>query len=394
MSGSETAFFSLPPYTLQSYQKSGDSRKKIVASLLHKPQELLVTILILNIFCNILIQNTVSSLFGTMSGWLLKVGVPLAITLVIGEIIPKSLAISNNAFISQKVSVFLQFFYNLIAPIRIALTKITNFLSHYLFFFLKRSKPLTKDELQMIVTISEQEGILDPMEKRVIDGYLDLLHTFAKEKMRPRDEIVYYRIGEPIDQLIQCFTKRKAEKIPVCQDDLNNVLGMINFDMFFENIHVIKNSKEVRPYLSKPLYLPDTTLCWDALILMEQKKEFFALIVDEYGIICGEMSREDLFESIIGEVHGVREEKQNFRVVEENVIIASGKMEIEEFEKFFGVILYSKSHPATIAGFILDQLGDIPQSGTKFKTQDFLFYILGADEKKIDKIFIRRLKIL
>lgn len=392
MSGTETAFFSLPPYTLNSYKKSKDYKKQTIALLLNKPQELLVTILILNILCNILIQNTVSSLFGNISGWVLKVGVPLAITLVLGEIIPKSFAIANNTFIANKVAIPLNFFYRLIAPVRKGLTRFTNGISHYLFFFLKKPQSLSTEELKMVVTTSEKEGVLTQMEKQYIYGYLNLFNTITKEKMRPRDEVVFFKLSDSLDHLIYLFKEKKLSKIPVCKNNLNDVLGIIHFQSFFMHLSEISTTSDLVPFLSKPLFIPETTLGWDAFVLMEEKKEPLALIVDEYGMICGLMTKEDLFESIVGEVHDLRAEPKNFRIVDENVIIARGKMEIEEFEKHFHVQLQTKTNPTTMAGFLIDQLEEIPLSGTKFKTQNFLFYILNADEKKIDKIFIRWLK--
>lgn len=392
MSGTETSFFSLPAYTLNSYKKSSDFKKQTIAKLLNKPQELLVTILILNILCNILIQNTVSSLFGNISGWLLKVGIPLAITLVLGEIIPKSFAISNNTFIANKVALPLNFFYRLIAPIRLFLTRFTNVFSHYLFFFLKKPQLLSHEELKMVVTTSEKEGVLTDLEKQYIYGYLNLFNTLAKEKMRPRDEVVFFKLRDPLSYLVHLFKEKKLSKIPVCKNNLNDVVGIINFQCFFTHFAEISQKNDLIPFLTKPLFIPETTLSWDAFVLMEGKKESLALIVDEYGMICGLMTKEDLFESIIGEVHDLRAERKNYRIVDENVIIARGKMEIEEFEKHFQTSLHTKTNPTTMAGFVIDQLEEIPLSGTKFKAQNFLFYILSADEKKIDKIFIRRLK--
>ena len=107
LSSSETAFFSLSTFTISSYKIDPDNRKKLIGRLLDKPRELLVTILILNTLSNVLVQNTVSDIFGNYPSWLLKVGLPLVLTLFFGEVIPKSIAIMNNKTTSYKVAPFI-----------------------------------------------------------------------------------------------------------------------------------------------------------------------------------------------------------------------------------------------------------------------------------------------
>ena len=141
LSGAETALFSLSKFTLKSYKYSKDKRKKTVHKLLSKPRDLLVTILMLNILSNVLVQNTFSNIFGNFQSFVLKVGVPLLLILLFGEIIPKSLAITNNKKISAAVSPIIFFIYKILGPIRVFFTFITSYISRFLFFFFKKGTP-------------------------------------------------------------------------------------------------------------------------------------------------------------------------------------------------------------------------------------------------------------
>ena len=185
-SASETALFSLSPMLVKSFAKSDSTRKKLIASLLNSPYELLVTILMINVLVNILIQNTTSHIFGTLSSWLLTVGVPLGITLIFGEIIPKTLAMQNNKAYANFISPVIAFARTVLGPIRSAITIFASFLVRSLFFFLTKEKKITKEELKHALKTGEQQGILNTREAALMQGYIYLRHKAVKEFKRHR----------------------------------------------------------------------------------------------------------------------------------------------------------------------------------------------------------------
>ena len=133
-SASETALFSLSSMKVKTFKQDSDKRKRLVAELLANPRDLLVTIIMLNILMNLLIQNVVSNIFGQYSTWLLNVGVPLALTLVFGEVIPKSIGLANNAKIAYRIAPWMALCKKVLLPIRQVLASVTNLVSRILFF--------------------------------------------------------------------------------------------------------------------------------------------------------------------------------------------------------------------------------------------------------------------
>lgn len=392
LSASETSLFSLSSYTLKSYAKNEDSRKNLIFHMMKKPRDLLVTILMMNIFANILVQNTVSSIFGNFSSWALKVGVPLFLTLFFGEIIPKTIALPNNKKISYKVAPFISFSYRMLKPIRLVLVKITEIISRTIFFFLRKEKHLSYHEIHMILEKSKEKGILSHDESELIKGYLKINDSLVKEEMRPREEIIYFDINKPISDLIYLFKKEECTRIPVCDKNLDNVLGIISSHYYFFHSEEIKDSKQLIQYLKKPFFVPDTLPSKNLLFKLRHKNESIALVVDEYGSISGIITQEDIVESIIGEISDLRDIKSKYTRSDEGVIIASGKLELDEFRDIFGFDLPKKSHSATLGGWIIDQFEDIPQAGTKLEYEGFLFYILSADPNRIKRVYIRRIQ--
>lgn len=392
IAASETALFSLSLMRVKAYRHNADKRKQLVAALLMRPRELLVTIIIVTIVLNILVQNTVAKIFADVPSWGLNVGLPLALTLVFGEIIPKSIALANNDRIAYRVAPMLNWLSRLLGPVRIALLYITDFVSRCLFFYLKKEEDISIDELQHTLKTSRLAGVLNEDEAELVNGYLKLKESSVKELMRPREEVLYFDIEEPISKLVHLFVDQECSRIPVCKESLDNFLGVITSKRFFLQRESFNKSEDVLPVLRKAFFVPETT---DADLLLKQmyeKQESIAIVVDEYGSVSGLISLEDLVEVVVGEIADRRDEKSRYTRSGEDIIIASGKLELMELEDIFGIALSSENNMVTIGGWLTEQMGDIPKTGAKYVTENFLFHVLSADPNRVRRVYIRRLK--
>src|SRR5690606_24380392 len=131
---------------------------------------------------NLLIQNTVSNLVASYGLWILKVGVPLLLTLIFGEILPKSYGITNNVSVAMQTAPLIDKVTRIVAPIRNPLTKATNWISQFLFFFFRKEEEISVNELRLVFKNSEQSGVLLPQECKLMNGMLDLHHAIIKER--------------------------------------------------------------------------------------------------------------------------------------------------------------------------------------------------------------------
>jgi len=389
---SQIALFSLSSTEVKLYKLNPDKRKQLIASLLSRPRNLLVTLLFCDIGANILIQNTSANLFGNYSTWLLKVGVPLVITLFIGEIIPKTLALSYNKTIATHVVRAVAFIEKILGPLLRAMTYITTRISHILFFFLRKEKEISKDELRHVLKSSENSGILSLDETKLIEGYLSLTDYTVKERMHPRHEILFYDIHDPISKLIHLFIEKECTRVPVCDGDLQNMLGILTAKIFFLHRNTIESGTDLTAHLIKPYYVPETILARTLLHHFFHQEEMMGIVVDEYGSISGIITQEDLFEVVVGEIADRRDEKTRYTSAGSDVIITSGKFELSEFEQLFGVELPTENNMVTLGGWLTEQLGSIPKSGTKHIWNGFLFQVLAADPNRVRRIYIRRVK--
>ncbi len=377
---------------VKSFRSDSDRRKQLVAKLLSSPRDLLVTIIMFNIIVNILIQNVTSSIFGDFSGWALNIGIPLILTVVFGEVVPKSIGMAHNVSISYRVAPVLNAAQRFFLPIRKFLIYVTSIISRLIFFFLKSEEEISFDELQHALKTSRHYGILNEDEAELMRGFLHLQDSLVKELMRPREEVLFYDVEEPLSKLIHLFVDQECSRIPVCRESLDNIIGIITSQIFFIHREKLQTVTDLLPVLIKPFFIPEGTPAEALLRQMYDKEESIALVVDEYGSISGLISLEDLVERVVGEIADARDEKSRYTMSGEDILIASGKLELAEFEKIFGVTLHSENNMVTIGGWLTELMGDIPKTGSKYAAHGFFFHVLAADAKRIRRIYIRRLK--
>jgi putative hemolysin len=390
-SASETALFSLSSMKVKAYQKASNPRKRLIAHLVLQPRDLLVTVFMLNTLVNILIQNVSSSMFGEEASWHLKVGFPLFIMLFFGEIFPKYYGLQNNVSLAYHVAPSIDLLQKFLKPLRKWVIAITSPISYLMFFFLKKEKSISGDELKHVLKASEAHGVLHPDEAELVKGYLNLQDMLVKELMRPRGDMQCYDIEEPLSKLIYLFAEKKHSRIPVYDNVLENMIGIISAKQFFLHHNEIKNPNELRQWLVKPFYVPENTPSRMLLRRLDKQNEEMAIVVDEYGSISGLITREDILEIVIGKSSVDQDSEVQYTQAGENEIIASGKLELDVFNELFDSNLESPSNMLTLGGWLIEKLEEIPKIGTKYKTDDFFFHVLAAEPNRINRIYVRKL---
>lgn len=376
---------------IKVFRTDKDPRKALVAQLLARSRELLITIIILNIIVNILIQNVTSSLFGDFSGWVFTILFPLILTVVFGEVFPKSIGLANNTSISYRVAPILYAAQRILFPVRHVLAWITHGISRIFFFYLKPEEEISSDELRHALKTSRHFEILNEDEAEIVRGYLHLQEAQVRELMRPREEVIFYDVDEPLSKLVHLFVDQQCSRIPVCKENLDKVIGIITGNLFFLHREKLHNPQDLIAILAKPFFVPESMPASVCIRQMYNRQESLALVVDEYGSISGLISSEDLVETVIGQIADARDTKSHYTRSGDNILIASGKMELAEFEELFGITLPSENNRVTLGGWLTEQIGDIPKTGAKVLSHGFFFHVLAADSKRVRMIYVRRI---
>jgi putative hemolysin len=388
---SETALFSLPASQLDAFNKSNYKKKKAIVDLLQRPKSLLITILIMNITVNLGVQNVTSSIFGNVSSVLYTVIIPFVLTLVFGEILPKTMAVTKNVSIAIRVTPILAFSSYILTPLRYIFLKITRVTSYLLSFVLKKDTAITKDEIKHALVTSKASGIMTKDEVKLLLGSLRLSEVQVKEVKCPRQNIFFHDIHDDPQKLRDLFTKKRLSKIPIIDRDIDNVIGTINASSFFTSGYSITAAKDLRGLIDPPFFIPESMLSRTLLALFDEKKIEIAFLVDEYGGVSGLITREDLVEIVVGQIKDVREEKTLYTKQGADVIICSGKYELNDLEQIFDLEIQRKGQETTVGGYLLEILGDIPKSGYKVTENNLMFHVLLATEARVSRVYIKNL---
>lgn len=389
-SSSEVALFSLSSLQIKTFNHSHNARTKLIGRLLLKPRDLLVTVFMMNTLVNILLQNVVSDVFDEYTSWGLKVGIPLIITLVFGEIIPKNIGIQHNLTLSYYVAPTINVIQNLCTPIRKLIIAVTTPISRMMFFYLKKGDPISKEELRHTLKTSEKHGVLRAEEAELVRGYLILQEASVKEVMRPKDDVLFYNLLEPLSKLIFLMKDRECSRLPVCEGDIEKVVGVISAKEFFVVRDQIKQPKDLLPYLSKPFYVPESMPARSLLRKFSEHKVKLALVVDEYGSIEGLITEEDISELVVGDIADLRDTTQSFTSSGKDEIIAGGRLDLTEFTNIFNEELPNPNNMVTIGGWLMERMGTVPKNGDKYETEHFFFHVLRADPNRVRRIYIRK----
>ncbi len=300
-SGSETALFSLSWFRRRKIQLSTAPKAKYVSELLSSPRRTLATILIGNMIVNIAATSIATviavNLFGE-AGVIISILFMTIILLLFGEVTPKIMAIQNSEKFSTFVSLPLVYFSKIILPIRWLLQKISG---AFISVFTKQATPepfITEKELKAMVSISEKEGIIDKEEEKMIRTIFDFGHRRVDEIMTPRINIVGCDIKAKKEELIDIMKKSKFSKIPIYEDGLGHITGVVYTKEFMLN-----PKDDWSGYIKKPLFVSEAEMIDDLLIKFQSERNYIAIIVDEFGKTRGLLTLEDVLEEIVGEIH-------------------------------------------------------------------------------------------
>lgn len=385
----ETAIFSLSPIERRRIQTQYPRLGRIVLYLLERPRRTLIAILIGNNLVNIL-GSAMVSLIALRCLGNLGIGVAIAVftvTLIIfGEIIPKAFAVRNNERISVAAALPLHYFAMLIAPVRVAVRSVTDWtLSLIVRGKVKETDKISDQELQSLIQIGAEEGILDEDESKRLSRLFELGERSVNEIMTPRTELVAFDIQESRDELETLLKQYHYTHIPVYHETLDNVLGVINAQEV-----MLYPEKSIRQLLSPPHHVPETKRIDELLFEMRKMKISCALCVDEYGGTAGLVTLEDVLEEIFGEIYDEydREEKPLVKLAKDEYLV-DGMILLKDFNEFTGTDFASEVSE-TLGGFILEKLGRIPKHKETVKLGSFFFEIRELDKQRIAKIHARR----
>ncbi len=316
------------------------------------------------------------------------------VTLVLGELVPKRLALSAPEQIACVVASPMRLLAGLSRPLVLLLSSSTNLVLN-LFGIKESTEPqVTEDEIQVLVEQATEAGVFEESEQEMFASVLLLGERKVKSIYTPRTDVVWIDLHANEEQLNELYDKSPHSRVPLAEGSLDHVIGYVELKQVMRKR--IRGEKIVLPELvcGAPL-IPENTTVLDLLEEFRAGRHYLAFVMDEYGGFSGLVTRDDIFEAIVGELPEQSEEPRwEARQREDGSWLIDGQIPLSEFKDILDIEeeLPEESNYQTLAGFILFNLEKIPIAGDYFEWKNWRFEVVDMDRHRIDKVLIAALE--
>ena len=391
----ETSLFALTPLDRMRLKERGKGRGALVESLLGQSQKLLITLLlgveVVTILASVLATSLALSIWGDKGKWVALLAMS-PILLLLGEIIPKSVALTYPARFAPLVAPFVRVVMLLFTPLRVLLLQISRGILATLGFRADLEVPAVhQDDFARMVEESHKGGMIESLERDFIQNLLSFGEVRVGQIMVPRPEIFSLPHDLPLDRLIREVKRSRFSRIPVYKEQPGKILGILHAKVLLDQCPGKECVSGMVENLLRPAYfVPENKEAFDLLMELQARHLRLALVVDEYGTLVGLVSVEDILEELFGEI------AQEFKV-EEKLLEEAGPgawrvkaaMSLADFNEALGLELPAAEFD-TIGGFVLNLFGELPLEGGQVSYQDLRFKVIRKKGTRILDLEVRR----
>lgn len=392
-SSAETAFTTANKIRLRTLAESGNAKARRVLAITNDMQKLLSAILIGNNIVNLSASSIATTLaiklFGSVGAGI-ATGVLTLLILIFGEISPKTIATINADELSLAYSGIIYGLMCILTPVIYVVNRLSlGFLRLLHIDPSKDNIPMTEEEFKTIVDVGHETGVIENSEHEMINNMFDFGDSEAKEVMIPRIDMTFANVESTYEELIDIFREDKFTRIPIYEENTDNVIGIINIKdlLLCEN----RDDFSLRSIMREPFYTYEHKNTAELFIEMRKSSINFAIVLDEYGATAGMITLEDLLEEIVGEIrdeYDMDEEDDLIRLTEREYLI-QGSMNLDDLSEDLDLPFTSDDYD-TIGGYVVGLLDHLPEENEIVITdENILLRVDKMDKNRIEKIYMR-----
>ncbi len=392
----ETSLFALTPLDRLRLREKRPGRGALVESLLQQSQVMLITLVVgvelITILASVLATSLALSLWGQGGKWVALL-VMSPIILLLGEVIPKSLALAYPSRLAPLAAPLIRGAMWFLAPLRLILLQISRGVLATLGFQPDISTPLVKQEdFVHLVEESHQVGVLAAQERDLIQNLLKLGEVRVGQIMVPRPDIFSLPANQPVPQLLQAIKRSRYSRVPLYQDQPGNILGILHAkDLLSLSSQSGGEGQNIRHLLRPPYYVPENKKAFDLLTELQSRRLRLALVVDEYGSLVGLVTVEDLLEELFGEIaQEFVETEKTWEEIRPGVWWLKGTLAVEDLNEALDLALPSEEFH-TIGGLVLNLFGELPREGDQVSYGDLRFKVVKMKGTRILGLELERI---
>ena len=386
----ETAVSSSSKVKLQNLADNGNKKAELALRLKEIQQKVISAALIMNNVVNVSLSTVATLLFTRYFENIpiaILTGILTFILLIYGEIMPKSLA-------TKYPEEYFVFFVNVINIFTIVLTPIIKILNFITNIFLRpfhtnvesMDNIVTEEELKTMVNISHEEGVIESEEKEIIHNVFEFGELTLKDIMIPRVDMVVVDINASYDELLKVFNEERYTRVPVYEETVDNVVGIVILKDFFM-YNKDKSKFKIKDIMREAYFLYENKKVMDTLTEMQKTSNNFVIVLDEYGSTAGMVTLEDILEEIVGDIKDEFDEDEEKEIVEvsKNVYLIEGAVKIDDINEKLGTDLQNDEFDS-IGGLIVSSIGNVPTVGEEVDYAGYKLKVVKMDNNRIAKV--------
>lgn len=395
-SASETALTSISRIKLKNLVEEGDKQAEKIERLLNNPNTLLSTILVVNSVAVIVASSMATALalqFSASFGELISTVLTSLVVLIFCEITPKTTAVQSPLRWARVLVNFVLATAWLLRPIVVSLNVITSVFVRLIGGHIKHHGPfVTEEELRLLVTVGEEEGVLEEEETEMIHSIFEFADTTVREVMVPRIDMVTLpsttKVNEAVDLALQGgFSRTPVYEASVGADE---IIGILYTKDMLKQLREGHDQASIRNLVRPAYFVPETKKLDDLLREIRQSRTHMAIVIDEYGAVSGLVTIEDLMEEIVGDIQDEYDhEEVLYEKINDDEYICSAKISIHDFNELMGLKLEDIDYE-TLGGFVYAQLDKIPVAGDTISFENLTFTVLATRGRRILKVRVVR----
>ena len=399
LASAESSFIAVNKIRIRSLMEKGDSRAKAVQKLLDEHDKLFGAVILSGNLFTILATSigTVLALryFGE-DGIIIATIVMTFLTVVFGELAPKTFAVSYSEKVSLVLAKPVAFYIRLISPLVWIFKVTSNLIIRMLGGKKKSVSPfVTEEEIKTMINIGEEEGTLEEEEKQMLHKVFEFGDKVVTEAMVPRTEIVSIPDDSTVGDALKLVLEEGYSRYPVIKENIDSVTGILYVKDIVKQMAQgkVENYTPITEIVREAYYIPENKMVTELLDEMQKNKFQIAIVMNEYGGTAGLITLEDIMEEIVGglqdEFEAMEGEKE-VEIIDERTSIVAGQTGLDEINELVGSELVSEDFH-TIGGFVFGLFRRLPNVGEQVRYHNLRFLILEMEDRKISKIKITKL---
>jgi putative hemolysin len=391
----ETSLFALTPLDRLRLKEQSKARGELVESLLNQSQRLLITLLVgvevVTILASVLAASLALSIWGDRGKWIALV-VMSPTLLLLGEIIPKSVALTYPARLAPRLAPLVRVALWVFTPVRVVLLQISRGILATLGFRPDLQVPTVhQEDFVRMVEESHRGGMIAALERDFIQNLLDSGEVRVSQIMVPRPDMFTLPIDLPFPEMIKAIKHSRFSRVPIYEETHDNVLGILHAKDILALCPQGPCHGELPRHILRPAYyVPENKKAFDLLTELPAQHQRLALVVDEYGDLVGLVSVEDLLEELCGEIsQEFKVEEEALQEVSPGVWRVKGTVSLGDFNDALALDLPTEEFD-TIGGLVFDLFGSLPREGRIIAFDHLTFRVLRMKGTRILDLEVRR----